>query len=144
MASAAAGVFHGLFFLAVIFFLQPKEIWALFFIGSTGKAFWVLKQFVYINMSICDYVFKEQWSLLCEDLMSAGPGVWKLFSVNGLIKDGTSLCVLCLAYILIYSGKKNATFIFKTGTKLQSNMQFKTIKMQLCHYPFHLIKCIVT
>lgn len=32
---------------------------------------------VYINMSICFYVFKEQWSLLCEDLMSACPGVLK-------------------------------------------------------------------
>lgn len=42
-SAAAAGVFRGLFFLAGIFFLQPKEIWALFVIGSTEKAFWILK-----------------------------------------------------------------------------------------------------
>lgn len=60
-SSAAAGVFHGLFFLGAIFFLQPKEIWALF-IGSTEKAFWILKQgrkFLYIciykhvNLCLC-------------------------------------------------------------------------------------------
>lgn len=39
MASAAAGVFHGLFFLAVIFFLQSREFWALIVIGSIEKAF---------------------------------------------------------------------------------------------------------
>lgn len=42
-----------------------------------------------------------------------------VFSGNGLIKDGTSPCSLCLAFILrpCQLWQKNATFVFKTETK---------------------------
>lgn len=83
--SSAAGIFPQPIFLSCDFLSPTKEKTSCvcYWQCKLEKVFQILKQgrkffiyvFVYIHVYFCVYVFKEQWSLLCEDFMSADFGV---------------------------------------------------------------------
>lgn len=87
---------------------------------------------VYKHVHLCLYLKSNgPCSVNISCLLVLVSGSSSVFCVSALIKDGTSLCVLCLALCThtMSALAKSATFAFKTGTELQSNILFKTIKV---------------